>query len=88
MNILFGIGCYRNSNVPVGVGGGPRRLPVPGTANLRDVGGYAIAGGATRWRALFRADALHRLGGGGLAQIDDRPHPELRKRRPAARRTR
>lgn len=39
-----------------------RRLPIPGTFNLRDVGGYPTAdGGETRWRTLFRADSLHRL---------------------------
>jgi protein-tyrosine phosphatase len=49
--------------------GEPRRLSIPGTANLRDVGGYDVAGGATRWRTLFRADALHGLGGGGRAAL-------------------
>jgi protein-tyrosine phosphatase len=36
-----------------------RHLRLPGTRNLRDVGGYAAAGGRrTRWRTLFRTDAL------------------------------
>lgn len=39
-----------------------RHIPLAGTFNLRDVGGYATAEGATvRWRTLFRADSLHRL---------------------------
>ncbi len=39
-----------------------RRLPVPGTRNLRDVGGYPAAGGRrTRWRTLFRTDQLDQL---------------------------
>ncbi|MEX2431489.1 MAG: tyrosine-protein phosphatase, partial [Dehalococcoidia bacterium] len=39
-----------------------RHLPLPGTHNFRDVGGYAVAGGgAVRWRTLFRSDSLHRL---------------------------
>jgi hypothetical protein len=39
-----------------------RRLRVPGTRNLRDVGGYPTAGGRrTRWRTLLRTDALDQL---------------------------
>jgi protein-tyrosine phosphatase len=39
-----------------------RHLRVPGTRNLRDVGGYpAGPGRQTRWRTLFRTDSLHRL---------------------------
>jgi protein-tyrosine phosphatase len=39
-----------------------RLLRVPGTRNLRDVGGYRTADGRqTRWRTLFRTDALDRL---------------------------
>jgi hypothetical protein len=39
-----------------------RRIRVPGTRNLRDVGGYPAAGGReTRWRTLFRTDQLDRL---------------------------
>lgn len=39
-----------------------RRLPVPGTHNLRDVGGYpAHGGGVIGWRKLLRSDALHRV---------------------------
>lgn len=39
-----------------------RHLRVPGTRNLRDVGGYpAGAGRRTRWRTLMRTDALDLL---------------------------
>ncbi len=39
-----------------------RHIPLAGTFNLRDVGGYAAAAGVrVRWRTLFRADSLHRL---------------------------
>jgi protein-tyrosine phosphatase len=36
-----------------------RHLRLPGTRNLRDIGGYTTAAGRrTRWRTLFRTDAL------------------------------
>ncbi len=39
-----------------------RHLRIPGTRNLRDVGGYpAGQGRRVRWRTLFRTDALDRL---------------------------
>ena len=39
-----------------------RRLPLNGTFNVRDVGGYPTAdGGTVRPRTLLRGDALHRL---------------------------
>jgi protein-tyrosine phosphatase len=39
-----------------------RHLPLPGTYNVRDLGGYRThQGRTTRWRMLFRADSLHRL---------------------------
>jgi protein-tyrosine phosphatase len=39
-----------------------RHLRLPGTRNLRDVGGYPAADGRrTRWRALLRTDALDRV---------------------------
>lgn len=39
-----------------------RHVRLPGTRNLRDVGGYPAAGGRqTRWRTLYRTDALDRL---------------------------
>ena len=43
----------------------PRNLGFSATYNFRDVGGYiGLAGREVRWRRLFRADALHRLGDG------------------------
>lgn len=39
-----------------------RHLPLPGTHNVRDVGGYPTRDGrVTRWGTLLRADALHKL---------------------------
>jgi protein-tyrosine phosphatase len=39
-----------------------RHLPLTGTYNLRDVGGYLTKDGrVTRWQVLLRADALHKL---------------------------
>lgn len=38
-----------------------RRLRLDGCFNLRDLGGFAATGGSTRWRRLFRSDALHGL---------------------------
>jgi protein-tyrosine phosphatase len=39
-----------------------RHLPLDGTRNVRDTGGYPAAGGRrTRWRTLLRSDELTRL---------------------------
>jgi protein-tyrosine phosphatase len=39
-----------------------RHLPLAGTYNVRDIGGYGtLDGRTTRWGILFRADGLHRL---------------------------
>jgi protein-tyrosine phosphatase len=47
-----------------------RRIPLPGTLNLRDLGGYPISdGGTVRWRTLLRSDALHRLDDTGRAAL-------------------
>jgi protein-tyrosine phosphatase len=54
-----------------------RRIRLPGTVNLRDVGGYPAAdgdgraggGGTVRWGTLLRSDALHRLDGSGRAAL-------------------
>jgi protein-tyrosine phosphatase len=43
-----------------------RHLPIKGTYNVRDLGGYATPGGQTQWRRLLRADALHRLDEDGV----------------------
>ncbi len=57
-----------------------RHLRLPGTRNLRDVGGYPAGDGRrTRWRTLLRTDALDRLPAGsqralldlGLRQVID-----------------
>ena len=46
-----------------------RHLPVAGTYNVRDLGGYAAANGETRWRRFLRADGLHRLDEAGMAAL-------------------
>lgn len=39
-----------------------RHLPLEGTYNVRDAGGYPTRDGrSVRWQALYRADSLHRL---------------------------
>ncbi len=41
---------------------GQRHLPLDGAHNIRDIGGYPTASGATtRWRTFLRADSLHKL---------------------------
>lgn len=45
------------------------RIPVPGTFNFRDVGGYPVDGGVTRSGKLFRSDGLHSLGDAGKAEL-------------------
>ena len=32
-----------------------RHLPLAGTHNVRDLGGYPATGGTTRWRRVLRA---------------------------------
>lgn len=47
-----------------------RRIAVPGTLNLRDLGGYPAGdGGVVRWRTLLRSDALSRLDETGRATL-------------------
>jgi protein-tyrosine phosphatase len=47
---------------PTATGQPGRHLPLDGTFNIRDLGGYLTAHGhQTRWRTLLRADSLHRL---------------------------
>jgi protein-tyrosine phosphatase len=49
-----------------------RHLRIPGTRNLRDVGGYpAGPGRRTRWRTLYRTDALDRLPPQSQARLID-----------------
>lgn len=38
-----------------------RRLPLQGTSNTRDLGGYPCTGGVTRWAAFVRSDNPSRL---------------------------
>jgi protein-tyrosine phosphatase len=47
-----------------------RLLPIEGTFNFRDLGGYTTGDGqSTRWRTLFRSDALHRLSSAGQQSL-------------------
>ena len=47
-----------------------RRIPIPGTHNFRDAGGYRVdGGGSVRWRTLFRSDSLHAVPQQGLDRI-------------------
>ena len=39
----------------------PRRYPLPGTYNFREVGGYHAGSSTTKWCKLYRSDALNRL---------------------------
>jgi len=56
------------SSIPLG--DPRRRIELPGVLNLRDVGGYPVAGGGSvRWRTLFRSDALHCLDAAGVAAL-------------------
>lgn len=49
---------------------GERRIDAEGSANLRDLGGYATEDGrAVRWGRLFRSDNLARLTDAGLAHV-------------------
>src|SRR5258708_15189847 len=64
------------------------RIALPGTLNLRDLGGYPTSdGGTVRWRTLLRSDALHRLddaGRAGVAGIGLRTVVDLRTDEEAA----
>lgn len=50
-----------------------RHIPLDGTFNLRDVGGYPASSGVTRWHKLYRSDSLHQL-----SEVD---RTELERRR-------
>jgi len=59
-----------------GAGGAPARaarerlIPVEGTYNLRDTGGYRAGGRLTRWGALYRSDALHGITPAGRSAFE------------------
>lgn len=47
-----------------------RHIPVQGTMNFRDVGGYQVeGGGVVARRTLFRSDGLHMVGRAGSAKL-------------------
>ncbi|MBB6486327.1 tyrosine-protein phosphatase [Rhizobium lusitanum] len=46
-----------------------RHLPVNGTYNVRDLGGYRAGAKTTLWRRVLRADGLHRLDEEGMASL-------------------
>ena len=47
-----------------------RLVPLEGSFNFRDLGGYPGAGGrTTRWGRLYRADALHELTPGDVDRL-------------------
>lgn len=48
-----------------------RHIPVVGTFNIRDLGGYTGLDGETQWRRVLRADGLHRLDAEGMALLVD-----------------
>ena len=51
---------------------GKRHLPLAGSYNIRDVGGYPTADGRiTRWRTFLRADSLHELTPDGRQALID-----------------
>ncbi|WP_022886288.1 tyrosine-protein phosphatase [Glaciibacter superstes] len=45
------------------------RIPVPGTYNFREPGGYPAEAGMVRPGKLFRSDGLHSLGDDGRAEL-------------------
>lgn len=47
------------------------RIPVAGTFNFRDVGGYPVPGGVVRSGKLFRSDGLSKLGTQGKAEFSE-----------------
>jgi len=56
-----------------------RRIALPGVLNLRDLGGYPVAGGGeVRWRTLYRSDALHQLDSAALGRLALRSVVDLR----------
>jgi protein-tyrosine phosphatase len=48
----------------------PRLIPLEGSSNFRDLGGYPGSNGRpTRWGRLFRSDALHELTAGDVGHL-------------------
>jgi hypothetical protein len=48
----------------------PRLVPLDGSFNFRDLGGYPTGDGrVTRWGTLFRSDTLHELTPGDVARL-------------------
>ena len=51
-------------------GDSDRHIPIPGTLNFRDAGGYQVEGGGTvARRTLFRSDALHKVDRAGSEML-------------------
>lgn len=48
-----------------------RDIAVDGSFNVRDLGGYPAAQGATAWRRLLRSGGVHRLSPAGIATLRD-----------------
>lgn len=49
-----------------------RRIPLEGVLNVRDLGGYACPGGATRWNCVYRSAGLHGATAGDVDQLQRR----------------
>ena len=66
-----------------------RLVPLEGSFNFRDLGGYRLADGrSTRWGRLYRADALHELTAADVVHLGDlglRTIVDLRTERELAR---
>ena len=90
-------GTFTTPSAPTGLPCGgdghhpARHLPLDGTRNVRDVGGYPAAGGRrVRWRTLLRSDELTRLPAHaqealvdlGVRQVIDLRWPEELERAP------
>jgi protein-tyrosine phosphatase len=48
---------------------GTRLVPLEGTLNFRDLGGYPATGGVTRWGAVYRSDRLSELTDADVAHL-------------------
>lgn len=56
---------------PEATGEPPRLVPLHGTFNFRDLGGYRTNGGRTRWGRLYRSDALLHLDDHDIATLTE-----------------